>query len=105
MAKPFSMLVTIFIKPECREEYLEALRTVLPLARSEPSCVSLRAHEMADEPGTFVLVEDWRDQDEYLQGVLQSDYFQRYLKASEAMYAKPRAVTFLHPIAPDEAGM
>jgi quinol monooxygenase YgiN len=96
------VLVTLFIKPEYREEYLEALREVLPQARREPGCVSLRAHEVVDEPGTIVLLEDWRDQDEYTQEVLQRDYFQRYLKLSRAMYAKPNVVTFLHPIAPGE---
>ena len=105
MAKPFTVLVTLFIKPDCREEYLEALRAVLPQSRSEPGCISLRAHEMTGEPGTIVLLEDWRDEDEYTQEVMQRDYFQRYLKLSETMYAKPRVVTFLRPISLDEAGL
>jgi quinol monooxygenase YgiN len=100
---PFTMLVTLFIKPECREEYLEALHEVLPPARAEPACVSLRVHEVLGEPGTIVLVEDWRDRDEYVQEVMRRDYFQRYLKLSEPMYAKPRVVTLLCPIAPDGA--
>jgi quinol monooxygenase YgiN len=103
MSIPVTGLVTLYIKPECMEEYLEALREVLPQARREPGCVFLYAHEVPGEPGTMVLLEQWRDLEEYRNEVLQRDYFKRYMEISEALYAKPRVVTILNPIALAEA--
>ena len=94
------MLVNLFIKQECREEYLRALHEVLPAARREPACLFLYANEAVDEPGRIVLFEHWRDQDEYVNEILARDYFKRYLAASENVYAAPRVVVQLDPIDP-----
>jgi quinol monooxygenase YgiN len=102
MAKPLTMLVTLFIKPECREDFLGALSEVLPQARQEPACRLLEVYEILEEPGSILLVEHWRDLDEYRQEVLQRDYYQRYLKLSESMYSKPRIVKALNRVAPYE---
>ncbi|MFD6157437.1 putative quinol monooxygenase [Nocardia sp. NPDC060256] len=92
--------MTLTIKPESRTEFLAALRAVLVPARSEPGCVCLYANESVDEPGKFVLHERWRDMDEYVNEVLQRDYFQQYLNLSENAYAAPRVVVMLNPIEP-----
>lgn len=44
---PLFMSVTLTIKPERREEFLAALREVLPSARAEESCVYLHVGESA----------------------------------------------------------
>ena len=98
MTVPITAMVTLYIAPEHREAFLEALHGLLPQARQEPGCHFVHAHEVADEPGTFVLLEHWRDLEEYRDEVLQKDYFTAYLAASEAMYAKPRVITMLNPI-------
>jgi quinol monooxygenase YgiN len=103
MSEPFTMVVTLFIRPECRDEYLAILREVLVPAREEPGCVFIYANEASDEPGRIVLFERWRDLDEYTDEILQRDYFQRYLALSEAMYAAPRVAVGLNPIEPIEA--
>jgi quinol monooxygenase YgiN len=103
MTQPLTMNVTLFIKPECREEFLVALRDVLTPARQEPACIYLYATEAMNEPGRIVLFERWRDQDEYITDILQRDYFQRYLKISEGAYAAPRIVVGLTPIEPVNA--
>lgn len=100
MSRPFTMLVTLFIKEESRDEYLEALHEVLPRARQEPGCLFLHANEAVEEPGRIILFEHWRDQDEYVNEILERDYFKRYLAASESMYAAPRVVLQLDPIDP-----
>lgn len=94
------MQVTLTIRPESREEYLAALREVLVPARREPSCVFLHANESVDEPGKIVLLERWRDSDEYVGQVLQREYFRKYLELSENAYAAPRVVVMLDPIEP-----
>ena len=74
------MCNTLVIKPEHREEYLEELRRVLTPARALPACLSLEVGEVVDRPGTFVLSERWRSGEEYVNEILQLDFYQRYLE-------------------------
>jgi quinol monooxygenase YgiN len=99
VGKAFTLQVTMFIKPELRDEYLAALREFLILARQEPGCIFLYASEAADERGKIVVFERFRDPDEFNE-ILQRDYSQRYLKLSEAAYAAPRVIVRLDPIEP-----
>lgn len=98
---PLVMNVTLTIKGERREEFLAALREVLPRARAEESCVYLHAGESAAEPGVFVLSEAWTDLVEYRDVVHRKPYFRKYLEISESAYARPRVVV---PLIPVEAG-
>ncbi|HWG26789.1 putative quinol monooxygenase [Actinospica sp.] len=99
MAMPITAMLMLYIRPECREAFIEAVGEVLLQAREEPGCLFLHAQEVVDEPGTFVLLERWRDLEEYRDVVLQQEYFKSYLELSESMYAKPRVVTVLNPVA------
>jgi quinol monooxygenase YgiN len=89
---------TLTIKPERREEFLAALREVLPAARAEPGCLYLHVGESVAEPGVFVLSEGWKDLVEYRDVILRKPYFQAYLQVSESAYARPRVVVPLTPI-------
>jgi antibiotic biosynthesis monooxygenase len=57
--------VTMTIKPERREEFLAALREVLPAVRAEPNCLYIHVGESAAEPGVFVVSEGFKDLVEY----------------------------------------
>ena len=92
------MCNTLVIKPEYREEYLGELRRVLTPARALPACLSLEVGEAIDRPGTFVLSERWRSGKEYVEEILQLDFYQRYLAESEPMYAAPRVVSVLQAV-------
>lgn len=92
------MCNTLVIKPELREEYLSELRRILPLARRLPACLSLEVGEVVDRPGTFVLSERWRSGTEYLNEILQLDFYQRYIGRTETHYAVPRTVAVLQPV-------
>jgi len=95
---PLFINVTLTIKPERLEEYLSALREVLPAARAEPDCIYLHVGQSMNEPGVFVLSEGWRDLVEYRDKILQKPYFQAYLKISEGTYARPRIIVPLIPV-------
>jgi quinol monooxygenase YgiN len=92
------MCNTLMIKKEYRDEYLTELRRVLPLARRLPACLSLEVGEVAGQPGTFVLSERWRSGAEYVNEILQLDFYQRYLKRTEPHYAAPRSVSVLQSV-------
>jgi quinol monooxygenase YgiN len=90
--------VTLTIRPESRETFLTALREVLPQARAEAACLYLHAGQSVADPNVFVLSEGWSDIAEYRDVVLRRPYFQKYLRISEATYAKDRAVVILTPV-------
>lgn len=46
MPQPFSMNVTLTIRPERHEAFLDAMREVLPHARGEEACVYLNVRQM-----------------------------------------------------------
>ena len=86
---------TLVIKPEVREAYLAALRTVLPQARALPGNRVVEVGESIETPGTFHLFERWRSGTQYLHEYLQLPFYQNYLAETEDMYAEPRQVTVL----------
>ena len=98
---PLFINVTLTIKPERLEEYLAALREVLPVAQAEPDCIYLHAGQSMTEPGVFVLSEGWKDLVAYRDKILQKPYFQTYLQISERAYARPRIAVPLIPVQPD----
>ncbi len=95
---PFSMVVTLRIKPEAKAEYLAALHKVLEPTRRDPDCVSLQVYEAAAEPDKIILFETWRDASRYQNVVIHQPLFQEYLAATEPMYAAPRVVELLKAI-------
>ncbi len=103
MPQPFFyMNVTLTIRPERREEFLDAMREVLPHARGEEACIYLNVGQSLEDPNVFINSECWRDLAEYRDEILKKDYFRRYLDISEAAYAEPRVVVALNPIEPTE---
>ena len=99
---PLYMNNTLTISPDRLDEYVSALKAVLPRARGEAGCLYLNVGSLAREPNVFVLSEGWRDLVEYRDEILSKDYFQTYLAMSEDAYAKPRVVELLRPIAADQ---
>ena len=95
---PLFMNNTLTITRDRREEFVTALREVLPLARAEQCCLYLHVGQDMTDSSTFVLPEGWSDLVEYRDVILRKDYFQRYLTTSENAYARPRTVRLLSPI-------
>ncbi len=95
---PLFMNNTLTIEPDKLDEYVSALREVLPHARAEAGCLYLQVGSLTREPNVFVLSEGWRDLVEYRDEILAKDYFRKYLGFSEGAYAKPRIVELLRPV-------
>jgi len=98
---PLFMNVTLTINPERLEQFVAALRDVLPAARAEPACIYLHAGQSVTEPNVFILSEGWRDLVEYRDVILRKPYFHAYLRISESAYAKPRVTQPLIPVQTD----
>lgn len=54
-------IVTVTIRPEQRDRWLELLSANAARARTEPGCEGFRACEDVEMPNRFVLIEQWAD--------------------------------------------
>lgn len=98
MRKPFTVRVTLHIRPECRVEYREALDEVIDRARALPECRYLHVYESADDPDTIQLVESWSDWKTFEQDILALDFYRKYAEATEPLYSAPREFAFMRPL-------
>ena len=92
---PLFLAVTLTIRPDRLDPFVDALHKVLPPARAEEACLFLNVGRSVADPTVFVLWEGWRDLVEFREIVLQKDYYREYVRASEDAYAEPRVVTVL----------
>jgi quinol monooxygenase YgiN len=65
------------------EQFLAALRGVLPAARAEPTCIYLYAGQSVTDSNVFILSDGWGDLGEYRDVILHKPYFQAYLRIRE----------------------
>ncbi len=57
-------VATIPAKPASVDHIRAALRTLVSATREEEGCLAYDLFESASAPGTFVMVERWRSQDD-----------------------------------------
>ncbi|HUZ04213.1 MAG TPA: putative quinol monooxygenase [Acidobacteriaceae bacterium] len=58
-----SFLVRMRFAPEDREQVAETLRRLTEASRKEPGCVTYIPHELADDPNTILIYEQYRDKE------------------------------------------
>jgi quinol monooxygenase YgiN len=56
-----TFVVRMRFAPEDRERVVEVLRPLTEASRQEPGCVTYIPHELADDPNTLVIYEQFRD--------------------------------------------
>ena len=56
-----SFVVRMRFTPEDRERVAEALRPLTEASRREPGCVTYIPHELAEDPNTILIYEQFRD--------------------------------------------
>jgi len=98
---PMFANITMTIKPERREEFLAALRDILPAGRAEADCMYLHAGQSVTDPDVFVISEGWRDRDEYLNVIREKPHFLTFRQISESASSRPASVLPLNPVEPD----
>ncbi len=51
------------IPAEHRDRFLEIATTMCRASRADDGCVGYRVYEDAEQPGRYVFIEEWRDDD------------------------------------------
>lgn len=91
----------MFIDPARVEEFRAAIEISLRRARQEPECVLAYVQESVDEPGRFLLFEQWTDGDRFFDVIREKDYFVEYRRVTLPMHVRERVLTFWEPLEPD----
>jgi len=56
----------IFVDPSNADAFIAALKPAADKAFAEPECTLFQAYQVDDEPGHFVLIENWTEDKEWL---------------------------------------
>lgn len=94
------VVATIPVKPEAVKDARSVLDTLIAATRREAGVVSYDLYESASTPGTFVMVERYRDQ-AALDEHLASPHLAAAFAAAEPLLAGEVAI---HPLQPVDVG-
>lgn len=90
---PLTVLVTFRIKAGRDDHFLAILLPHLRRVADEANCMSMFVHRDVDDPTRFMLFEQWRDRDEFLDVQMHRAYRVPYNEALTDLEAEPRKVT------------
>ena len=76
------------VRPERRSDLLETMRGMLEPARVERGCLSYCLYEDVEDKNTFVLVEEWKTQND-LERHIRTDNQRRILALMDFLKEKP----------------
>ena len=85
----FIACVTVFVKPEYREEFIEASLENGRNTRKEPKNLRFDILQCLDDPNRFFLYEVYRDESG-MDDHKNTDHYQKWRDTVEEMMAKPR---------------
>jgi len=69
----------MIVRPERRQDLLETMRGMVEPVRVERGCLSYRLYEDAEDRNAFVLMEEWKTQED-LESHLRTDNQRRLLE-------------------------
>lgn len=75
------LVVSMTVKPECRDELMAAFKTMITETRKEKGCVAYYLMEKENTPNDFVLIEEWETQAD-LDSHGNTTHFAEYKKAT-----------------------
>ena len=101
--RPFALLVTIPLRPECVEEYLALVHEVNDRMRLEPTFLNTVLSRSTDEPGLVVIHEMWVDRDDFFDVQMKRDYRRRYEERLPALLRAERAMQVFEIVRADFA--
>lgn len=103
--KPFTLLATIPLKPECVGEYLTLVNEVNDRMRTEPTFLNTVLSRSAEEPGLMVIHEMWIDRADFFDVQMKRDYRSSYEARLPALLRAERTMQTFEIVRADFAFM
>ena len=96
----YIVCVTIKVKPEHVQDFIEATRHNHEGSVQEPGCVRFDVLQGAEDPAQFFLYEVYRTPEDF-DAHKQTPHFSRWRDTAEPMMAEPRTRALYHGVFPD----
>ena len=90
--EPFTVLITLQVKPGRKAEFLGLLAPVLNAMRHEPSFVNTVLHQDPADPCRFLLYETWTDRRDLVEVQMHRPYRADFEARLPALLERPRQV-------------
>ena len=104
-ARPFTLLTTIPLKPECVDEYLALVDEVNDRMRTEPTFLNTVLSRSDEEPGLIIIHEVWIDRDDFYDVQMKRDYRSKYEARLPALLRADRSMKTFEIVRADFAFM
>lgn len=104
-AKPFTLLTTVPLKPECVDEYLALVDEVNDRMRYEPTFLNTVLSRSVDDPGLVIIHEMWIDRDDFYDVQMKRDYRSKYEARLPALLHADRTMKTFETVRADFAFM
>ena len=96
--QPFTILVSIPLKPGRAAEFVALLFDVFDAMKIEDTFVNATALRSADDPDTIMLCETWLDREDFMSEQLKRPYRERYEARLPEILRAPRELSFYETI-------
>ncbi|HEX4524544.1 MAG TPA: antibiotic biosynthesis monooxygenase, partial [Casimicrobiaceae bacterium] len=95
---PFTILVSIPLKPGRAAEFLALLNDVFDAMKTEDTFVNATALRSADDPDTIMLYETWLDREDFMTEQQKRPYREKYEARLPELLRTPRKLSFYEAI-------
>ena len=99
----YVVCVTVFVKPENVNEFIEASKDNATNTRNEPGNVRFDVLQAVDEPSKFFLYEVYRSQENFTSHQ-QTEHYLRWRENVADMMAEPRQGVKHYSVFPSDEG-
>lgn len=97
MQKPHTVMVILEAKAGSENELQSALEAVVKPSRSEQTCLEYRLHKSIDNPGQFILYENWISKEKH-QEQFTKPYILELGSKLESLLARPYQAIFANEV-------
>ncbi len=98
--KQLIRVINVRVKPECREEFIEATRKNARQSLEEPGVVRFDLIQQDDDPDRFVLIEAYRN-DSAPDEHKKTEHYAKWRDTVSDMMAEPRQSIACRPLFPE----
>jgi quinol monooxygenase YgiN len=100
---PVTFIVTLALRPGCKEEFLDLLMPALDAMRHETTFINAVLHQDPQDPARFMIYETWADLDDVVEIQMHREYRKAYWERLPALLREPRQVETWKPMRRDFA--
>jgi quinol monooxygenase YgiN len=95
--KPFTLVVTLKVKPGMEEKFEAAAKTAIAATVKEKGCQAYELHKDTETAGDYMLLEKWQDL-AAIKFHLGTDHFKAFIAAFGEVAAGPPASKLMVPV-------